>query len=84
VAEARELIEQARAAKAAAVAAEAEAAAAVEAVEALAKVEAAEERLRLEEELAALTRRTQQVQAQLGVPPAAPAPHPDMRRRISA
>jgi hypothetical protein len=46
-------------------------------------VEAAE-RLRLEEEVAALTLsvqrdalRLQEAQAQLGVPPAAPAPHPD-------
>jgi hypothetical protein len=76
VAQARTLIEQARAAEAAAEAA------------------AAAERLRLEEEAAALALRMQndalrmqsdalrlqQVQAQLGVPlaaPAAPAPHPD-------
>jgi hypothetical protein len=73
VAEARELIEQARAAEAerARVAAE-EAAAAAE-------VEAAE-RLRLEDEITALalsvqseTLRLQQVQAQLAVPPPAPA-----------
>jgi hypothetical protein len=68
VAEAREMLEQARAAeaeRASAAAEEAEAAAAVEAVE----------RLKMEEELAALTRRVQQVQAQLGssvAPPAAP------------
>jgi hypothetical protein len=87
VAEAKGMLEQARAAEAARakVAAEEAAAAAV--------VEAAE-RLRLEEEMAALTLsaqsdalnmqrmqrdalRLQQVQAQLGVPPAAPAPHPD-------
>jgi hypothetical protein len=84
VAEAKGMVEQARATEAerAKVAAE-EAAAVVEA-------EAAE-RLRLEEEMAALTLsvqsdtlrlqsgalRLQQVQAQLGVPPAAPAPHPD-------
>ena len=68
VAEARVMIEQARAVKAGrarAAAEEAEAAAAVEAVE----------RLKMEEELAALTLRAQQVQAQLGssvAPPAAP------------
>jgi hypothetical protein len=62
----------------------AEAAEAAAAVEAAAKAEAAAERLRLEEEVAALTLgmqrdalRLQQAQAQLGVPPAAPAPHPD-------
>jgi hypothetical protein len=79
VAEARELIEQARAAEAerARVAAEAAAAAA-----AAAAVKAAE-RLRLEEEMAALTLsvqsevlRLQQVRAQLGVPTTAPALHP--------
>jgi hypothetical protein len=84
VAEARELIEQARAAEAerARVAAEAAEAAAV--VEAAAKVEAAAERLQMEEDLAVLTLsvqsetlRMQAMQAQLGVPPAAPAPHPD-------
>jgi hypothetical protein len=77
VAEAGTLIEQARAAEAerARVAAETTAAAATV---------AAAERLRLEEEMAALTLsvqsetlRLQQVQAQLGVPPAAPAPHSD-------
>jgi hypothetical protein len=70
VAEARAMLEQARAAEterarvaaAAAVAAAAEAAA------------AAAERLRIEQEMAALTLRLQQMQAQLGVPP---APHPD-------
>jgi hypothetical protein len=84
VAEARELIEQARAAEAerARVAAEVAAAAAV--VEAAAKAAAAAERLRMEQEMAALTLsvqsemlRLQQMQAQLGVPPAAPAPHAD-------
>jgi hypothetical protein len=84
VAEAKGMVEQARAAEAerAKVAAEeAEAAAAVKATE----------RLRMEEEMAALALsvqsdarrmqsdrlRLQQMQAQLGVPPAAPAPHPD-------
>jgi hypothetical protein len=84
VAEARDLLEQARAAKAGRAEVAAEEAAAAAAV-------AAAERLRLEEEMAALTLsvqsdllrarsnalRLQQVQAQLGVPPAAPAPHPD-------
>ena len=84
VAEARGMIEKAKteqAERARAAAAEAAAAAAVKAAE----------RLRMEEELAALTLRmetrrnegaadalrAQQMQAQLGVPPAAPAPHPD-------
>ena len=73
VAEARAMLEQARAAEterarvaaAAAVAAAAEAAA------------AAAERLRIEQEMAALTLRLQQMQAQLGssvVPPAVPNP----------
>ena len=91
VAEAKGMVEQARAAEAerAKVAAEeAEAAAAVKAVKAAAE---AAERLRMEEEMAALALsvqsdarrmqsdrlRLQQMQAQLGVPPAAPAPHPD-------
>jgi hypothetical protein len=62
----------------------AEVAAAAAAVEAVAKAEVAAERLRLEQDLAAATLRmqtdallVQQMQAQLGVPPAAPAPHPD-------
>ena len=84
VAEARVMIEQARAVKAERGRVAVEKAAAAEAVKAA-------ERLRLEEELAALTLsvrsdalrmrsgalRMQQVQAQLGVSPAAPAPHPD-------
>ena len=84
VAEAKGMLEQARAVKAGRARAAVEKAAAAEAVKAA-------ERLRLEEELAALTLsaqsdalrmrsgalRMQQVQAQLGVPPAAPAPHPD-------
>jgi hypothetical protein len=76
VVEARELIEQARAAdvERARVAAEEAAAAAV--VKAAAKAEEAAERLQAEGELAALTLRVQQVQARLGVTPA-PAPHPD-------
>jgi hypothetical protein len=51
----------------------AEAAVAGTAVEAAAEVVAAAERLQIEQEMAALTLRLQQ----LGVPPAAPAPHPD-------
>jgi hypothetical protein len=93
VAEAKELIEQARAAEAERARAAAEAAA--EAAAAAAAVEAAE-RLRLEEEVAVLTLRMQgdalrmqsdalrlqQAQAQLGVPPAAPAPHPDAEESL--
>jgi hypothetical protein len=84
VAEARVMIEQARAEQAERARAAAEAAAAAAAV-------AAVERLKMEEEMAALALtvqsdtlrvrsnalRLQQMQAQLGVPPAAPAPHPD-------
>jgi hypothetical protein len=84
VAEAKGLIEQTRAVQAERARAAAEAAAAAAAV-------AAVERLKMEEEMAALALtvqsdtlrvrsnalRIQQVQAQLGVPPAAPAPHPD-------
>jgi hypothetical protein len=73
VAEARELIEQARAAEAERARVAAEAAAVVEAA---AAAEEAAERQQAEGELAALTARVQQVQARLGVPPAAPAPHP--------
>jgi hypothetical protein len=51
----------------------AEEAAAAEAV----KAAEAAERMQLEEQAAALTLQLQQVQAQPGVPPAAPAPHPD-------
>jgi hypothetical protein len=94
VAEARGIVEQARAAEAerAKVAAEEAAAAAAVAVEAErrarqaaeevaaaaaeAVVEEAEaaERRQMEQELAALTVRSQQIQARLGVPAAAPAP----------
>jgi hypothetical protein len=85
VAEARVMIEQARAEQAERATAAAEAAAAVEAAaEAEAEAEAAAERLQLEEAAAALTLRMQngalrlqEMHAQLGVPPAAPAPHPD-------
>jgi uncharacterized membrane protein YccC len=77
VAEAREVIEQARAVEAerARVAAE-EAAAAKAAVSAAAKAEAAAERQQAEEEVAALTLRLQEAQQRLGLsvlPPAAPA-----------
>jgi hypothetical protein len=89
VAEARVMIEQARAVQAE------RARAAAEEAEAAAAVEAAE-RLQLEEEAAALSlsvqsdtlrvrsnaRRLQQVQARLGVPPAAPAPHPDAEENM--
>jgi hypothetical protein len=71
VAEAKGLIEQARAAEAERARVVAEAAEAAEAAE-----EAAE-RLQAEGEMAALTLRMQQMQARLGVPPAAPAPHLD-------
>jgi hypothetical protein len=83
VAEARELIEQARAAdvERARVAAE-EAAVAAAAVEAAAKAAAAAGRLQLEEQMAALALRMQEAQAQLGVPPAAPAPHPDAEETL--
>jgi hypothetical protein len=84
VAEARELIEQARAAEAERARVAAEEAEAAATVEAVAKAEAAAERLRLEEQVATLTRvmqsaatQLQEAQAQLGVPPAAPAPYPD-------
>jgi hypothetical protein len=84
VAEARVMIEQARAVKAERARAAAEEAKAAAVVKAAAEVEAAAERLKMEEEMAALALsvqsdalRLQQMQAQLGVPPAAPAPHPD-------
>jgi hypothetical protein len=91
VAEARVMIEQARAVKAERARAAAEEAEAAAVVEAAAEVAAAAERVKMEEEMAALAlsvqsdlqrarsnaRRMQQMQAQLGVPPAAPAPHPD-------
>jgi hypothetical protein len=92
LAEAKGMVEQARATEAERAKVAAEAAAAAAAVEAA-------ERLRLEEEMAALTLsvqsdtlrmqrmqrdalRLQQVQAQLGVPPAAPAPHPDAEETL--
>jgi rubrerythrin len=71
VTEARETVEQARAAEA-------------ERARVAAEEAAAAERQRLEEQVAALTlvmqsaaTQLQEAQAQLGVPPAAPAPHPD-------
>jgi hypothetical protein len=87
VAEASEMLEQAKtekAERARAAAEEAEAAAAVKAVAAaVAEAAAAAERLRLEEEVAVIAMRMQgdalrmqQAQAQLGVPPASPAPNP--------
>jgi hypothetical protein len=84
VAEARVMIEQARAAKAERGRAAAEEAEAAAVVKAAAEVEAAAERVKMEEEMAVLAMtmqsgalRMQQMQAQLGVPPAAPAPHPN-------
>jgi uncharacterized coiled-coil protein SlyX len=78
VAEARVMIEQARAEQAERARAAAEAAEAAAAVEAV----AAAERLRMEEEMAGLAQRLQQMQAQLGVPPAAPAPHADAEETL--
>jgi hypothetical protein len=75
VAEAKGLIEQARAAEAERAKVAAEEAAAAAAV-------AAAERLQMEEEMAALALRLQQMQAQLGVPPAAPAPHAEETLRV--
>jgi hypothetical protein len=90
VAEARVMIEQARAVKAERARAAAEEAKAAAVVEAAAEVEAAVERLKMEEEMAALALsvqsdalRLQHMQAQLGVPPAAPAPHPDSEETMS-
>jgi hypothetical protein len=87
VAEAKGMVEQARAAEAERARVAAEEAAAVKAVKAVAEAAEAAERLQMEEDLAALTLRmqtdalrAQQMQARLGssvVPPAAPAPHPD-------
>jgi hypothetical protein len=73
VAEARDMIEQARSEQAERARAAAEEAAAAKATEAA----AAAERQKMEEEMAGLALRLQQMQAQLGVPPAALAPHPD-------
>jgi hypothetical protein len=77
VAEAKGMIEQARAVQAERARAAAEEAAVAAAVKAVAEAEAAAKRLQIEQEMAALTLRLQQMQAQLGVPPAAPTPHPD-------
>jgi hypothetical protein len=83
VAEARGMIEQARAEQAERARAAAEEAAAAAAVKAAAEAAEAAERLRLEEQAAALTLmkhsaalQLQQVEAQLGSS-VAPAPHPD-------
>ena len=90
VAEARVMIEQARAVNAERARAAAEEAKAAAVVKAVAEVEAAAERLKMEEEMAALAlsvqsdaRRLQQMQAQLGVPPAAPRRTPIQRRRCA-
>jgi hypothetical protein len=80
VAEARGMIEQARAEQAERARAAAEEADAAAAVKAAAAAAEAAERLHMEAEAAALTLRLQQIQAQLGssvASPAAPAPHPD-------
>ena len=84
VEEARGMIEQARVVKAERARAAAEEAEVAAVVKAAAEVESAAERLKMEEEMAAVALtmqsgalRMQQMQAQLGVPPAAPAPHPD-------
>jgi len=84
VAEARGMIEKAKTEQAERARAAAVEAAAAAAVKAAARAEATAERLRLEEEVAVIALRMQgdalrmqQAQAQLGVPPAAPAPHPD-------
>jgi hypothetical protein len=77
VAEAKAMIEQARAAEAERAKVAAEEAAAVAAVEAAAAAEAEAERLQLEEQAAALTLQLQQVQARLGSSVVPPAPHLD-------
>jgi hypothetical protein len=80
MAEAKGMVEQARAAEAERAKAAAEAAAVKAAVEAVAEAAEAAERSHMEEQAAALTPQLQQVQARLEssvVPPAAPAPHPD-------
>ena len=84
VAEARGMIDQAKTQQAERARAAAEEAAAAAAVKEVAETEAAAERLQAEEEMAALTLRMQsdalrlqQMQAELGVSPAAPAPHLD-------
>jgi hypothetical protein len=87
VAEAKGMVEQARAAEAERARVATEEAAVKAAVEAAAKAEAAAERLQMEQDLAAVTLRmqadallAQQMQAQLGVPPAAPRPSLVQRR----
>ena len=84
VAEARVMIEQARAVQAERAKAATEEAEAAAAVKAATAAEAAAERQQMEVEMAALALtmqsgalRMQHMQAQLGVPTAAPAPHPD-------
>ena len=84
VAVARDLLEQYRAAEAERARVAAEAAAAKAAVEAVAEAAEAAKRQKMEQDLAALTLRmqndallAQQMLAQLGVPPAAPAPQSD-------
>jgi hypothetical protein len=72
VAEARVMIEQAKAEQAERATAAAEEATAAAAVKAATQTGGAAERLQMEEQAAALTLQLQQVQARLGVPPAAP------------
>ena len=79
VVEARTLIEQARVAEAERKRVLAEKAEAAAAVSAAAEAAEAAERQQLVAELAALDLRTQQVQAQLGVPP---APHLDAEETL--
>jgi hypothetical protein len=81
VAEAREMIQQAKAEKAERARAAAEEATSAAAVKAAAEAAEAAERLQMQEEVATLTLRMQsdalrlqQVQARLGAPPVAPAP----------
>jgi E3 ubiquitin-protein ligase MUL1 len=75
VAEARDLLEQARAAEAERARVAAEAAAAMAAVKAVAEAAEAAKRQQLEERLAALALEVQQVQAELGS--GSGTPHPD-------
>jgi hypothetical protein len=77
VAEAKGMVEQARAAEAERARVAAEAAAVKAAAVAVAEAAEAAERLQMEQRLAALALEAQQIQARLGVPPAAPAHHPD-------
>jgi hypothetical protein len=81
VAEAKGMVEQARAAEAERTRVAAEAAA-VKAAEAVVEAAAAAERLQMEDRLAALALEAQQIQVRLGVPPAAPTSHPDAEETL--